>query len=199
MTANKFTLPGKRIAVVGVTGSGKTTMAGNLARALDISHIELDALHWGAGWTEVPWDVFRNELVKALKSPGWVTDGNYSQVRDIIWKEADTIVWLDYSFFTCLWRLTRRTVRRVASKEELWNSNRESFRIQFLSKDSLFLWQINTYPRRRREYSLLLAQPEFSHLKLIRLRTPRQADAWLASIDAARAPSGRFDSLILPE
>ncbi len=179
--------PGRRIAVIGVTGSGKTTLAAGLARALGLTHVELDALHWEAGWTEAPLPIFRARVEQALIAPGWVTDGNYFKVRDIIWSQADTVVWLDYAFLTCLWRLTRRSVRRAVRREELWNNNYESWRGLFLSKDSLFLWLFKTHPQRKREYPRLLALPENAHLTLIRLRSPRQASAWLASLQKPTA------------
>ncbi len=37
---------GQRIVVVGTTGSGKTTLAAQLALIAGCPHIELDALHW---------------------------------------------------------------------------------------------------------------------------------------------------------
>jgi len=126
LTAIQAPIPGKRIAVIGVTGSGKTTLAGDLARTLGISQVELDALRFGPGWSEPPNEVFRERVAKALQIAGWVTDGNYSMLRDIIWKQADTVVWLDYPFLVCFWRLLRRTLRRVVLQEELWNNNRET-------------------------------------------------------------------------
>ncbi len=90
--------PGQRINVVGVTGSGKTTLARRLSDRLDIPHVELDALFWGPGWTETPDDVFRERVRQALAGERWVVDGNYSRIRDIIWPRADTIIWLDYSW-----------------------------------------------------------------------------------------------------
>ena len=45
----------RRIAVIGVTGSGKTTLAQNLAELLGLVHIELDAIHWGPNWDAVNW------------------------------------------------------------------------------------------------------------------------------------------------
>jgi adenylate kinase family enzyme len=45
--------PGKRIASVGVTGSGKTTLARRLSEQHCIPRVELDTLYWKAGWQPV--------------------------------------------------------------------------------------------------------------------------------------------------
>ncbi len=73
-----------RISVVGNTGSGKTTLAAELADMLGCPHIELDALHWGPDWTPQPVDIFRDRVRQATAGERWVVDGNYSRVRDII-------------------------------------------------------------------------------------------------------------------
>ncbi len=157
-------------------------MARRLSRRLDLPHIELDALHWGPGWTPASLDTFRANVQEALNREAWVTDGNYSKVRDITWGRADTIVWLDYTLPVILGRLLLRTLRRVFHQEPLWNDNRESFQAQFLSRDSLFLWALQTYWRRRREYPDLLARPEHAHLLAVRLHSPREAEHWLAHL-----------------
>lgn len=196
MHANHFPHPGRRIAVVGVTGSGKSTLAASLAEILGLAHIELDALRFGPNWSEPPDEVFRARVAEALQAPGWVTDGNYSRVRDIIWKQAETVVWLDYPFLLCFFRLLRRSFRRVVFRIELWGGNRETLRGVLFEKDALFPWLFKTFPRRRREYPLLLSQPEYAHLRLIRLRNPRQTAAWLASLGA---PGHEFDSQVIPD
>lgn len=170
-----------RIAVVGTTGSGKTTVARQLADRLGLPHVELDALNWEPNWTEAPREVFRERISAALRGDAWVADGNYSKVRDIVWARADTIVWLDYPLGLILWRLLRRTIQRTLTREELWSGNRERFREQFLSRNSLLLWALQTYWRRRRDYPRLLAQSEYAHLRLVRLRSPSGAARWLAA------------------
>ncbi len=186
MTENhSLTLPGQRIAVIGVTGSGKTTLARQLSARLDIAHVEMDALHFGENWSELPKAEFRERVQNATASPAWITDGNYSAVRDLIWGRADTLIWLDYSFAFVLARLTRRTFKRIFTHEQLWHGNVETFAGQFLSKDSLFVWLLKTYPKRKREYSQAFADPQRSYLRRVRLTSARQTAAWLAQVPAA--------------
>lgn len=181
--AAEFPPCGQRITVVGTTGSGKTTLAAQLARRFGVPHIELDALHWQPNWTEAALDVFRARVSDALAGDGWVTDGNYRKVRDIVWRRADTLVWLDYALWVTFARLFKRTMRRAFTREELWSGNRESFQKALLSRESLFLWALNTHGRHRKEYPSHLAQPEYQHLTVIRLTSPRMTDRWLAQVD----------------
>ena len=178
----------QRIAVVGTSGSGKTTMARKLAERLGFKHVELDSLHWGPDWTPTPRELFRERVAEALDGKTWTTDGNYSSVRDIVWKRADTVVWLDYSLALVMGRVIRRTIRRSALREELWSSNRESIGTSFMSRDSIILWAFNSYRRRKREYPVLFAQPEHAHLRVVRLTTPREAEAWFHSLPERHEP-----------
>ena len=71
-------------------------------------------------------------------------------------------------------------MRRVALRESLWSGNRETLAAQ-LSRDSIILWALRTYQRRRREVPLLVQQPAYRHLTVIHLRSPREAQRWLAA------------------
>jgi hypothetical protein len=183
----------QRIAVVGTTGTGKTTLAGQLAQCLGVPHFELDALHWGPDWIPVPTTIFRERTARVLSGERWVVDGNYGKVRDIVWKRADTVVWLDYALPVVMGRLVWRTFRRVVTREELWSGNREGIRGTFFSGDSILLWALRTYPRRRREYPTLLASPEHAHLTIVHLRSPRAAKNWLSTL-ARRLSQGASNS-----
>jgi adenylate kinase family enzyme len=177
----KLPAPGCRIVVIGTSGSGKTTMAGALARIFGCPHIELDALHWEPNWTEAELEVFRARADAATSGECWTSDGNYSQVRDIVWGRADTIVWLDYAFATVMYRLLTRTFRRIAGRQELWNGNRESIRGFFFDKESLFVWVLRTHWSRRPRYRRLL-RGEYGGKRIVHLTSARQANRWLAAV-----------------
>ena len=174
---------GTRIVVVGSSGAGKTTLARGLAAALGIPHVELDALHFGPNWAEVPGDVFATRADAATAAGAWVVDGNYSSMTQrVVWPRAHAVVWLDYPFRTCAWRLLRRTVLRSARGEELWHGNRESWRMSFASRDSIMLWLPRTFRRRRREFEAAMRDPAHRHIGFVRLRSPRAAERWLAAV-----------------
>lgn len=168
----------QRIVVVGSAGAGKTTLAKQLAAQSRVPHIELDALHWGPDWTSSTPEEMRRRVREAINGTSWTLDGNYLKLCGDVWMCADTIIWLDYSFFVVFGRILRRSVRRAIWREVLWNGNRESWKLMF-SRDSILLWVISTYRQRRREVLEALAQPEFSHLRVVHLGSPRQTRNWL--------------------
>ena len=175
----------RRVVVVGTSGTGKTTVASRIAMALGAPHVELDSLHWGPGWTEVPDEEFRSRTMEATSGESWVADGNYSVVRDILWGRADTMLWLDYPLRVAFWRTLRRTVRRILTREELWNGNREGLSA-LVGPDSMPLWVLKTYRRRRRQYPELFASPEYSHLTVLRHGSTGETGRWLAGLSASQ-------------
>ncbi len=178
------TFPYHRIVVVGTTSSGKSTLASQLAKKIGADFIELDALHWEPNWVEAPDDVLRQRVEKATSAKSWVVAGNYSVVRDFIWKRAEMIIWLDYPFHIVFWRMLTRTIRRSVFQEELWNGNRENFwtHLKLWSEESLFHWLFKTYWRRKREYPKLFLLPEFSHLKIIHHKNPAETKIWILNL-----------------
>jgi adenylate kinase family enzyme len=168
----------KRVNVKGISGSGKSTFAQELARRLDLPYVELDALHHGPHWSEPTNEVFRARVRKAMDGApeGWVIDGNYEgKLGDLVLAEADTIVWLDLPFRVKARRLSRRTLTRIRDDVELWSGNRESWRGVLWGRDALFWWMVRGHFRHRREWPARFAgDPRF-----VRLRSVAEARAWL--------------------
>lgn len=177
-----------RVNVVGASGSGKTTFARKLAAVLGHPLVEMDQLFWDKNWKNHPDDVFFARIEESLKGDRWIIDGNYDRTWRIKWKSATAVVWLDYSFTRNLFQSVRRAVVRAITREELWpgTGNRESFLRMFSKKDSIILWMIQTHSRIRERYSARAGDPAFKHIHFVRLRSPREAEEFLAKLAASK-------------
>jgi hypothetical protein len=171
-----------RLLVLGRTGSGKTT----LARDLDVPHVELDALYFGAGLTTVPLPVLRERTAAAVAGERWVTDGNKHAVRDLVWPRADTIIWLDYPLVVSLWRLGRRAWWRtsVIRQEASGTGGSRPIAAQLWSAATGVATALRSHRGQRRRYPALLSDPANRHLAVVRLRSPRATRRWLARVTA---------------
>jgi len=172
----------RRVAVIGVTGVGKTMFAAALSEHLGVPHLELDALYWQPDWTPPDRDEFRARIAAEVARDGWVIDGNYRATRELVWSAADTLIWLNYPLLLIFDRLLRRTLRRGLRRELLWGTNQERLWSQFFSPRSLFAWALQTYPRYRREYPQEMRRPEYAHLQLFEFHSAGQASDWLSSV-----------------
>lgn len=178
----------ERIVIVGKPGAGKTTLAAQLASRLRLCNVELDGINWQANWVPLPENEMRERVREAITVAGdWVLDGNYKSVRDIVWARADTLIWLDYPLWVALLRVLWRTMGRIFRQKDLWNGNRESLR-NFLNLDpeeNLIGWTIRVHMSHRKDFPTLFKHPEYSHLRVLRFRNPRETEMWLQTIPSA--------------
>jgi adenylate kinase family enzyme len=177
----------QRVAVRGISGTGKTTTSRRLAALLGVPHVELDALHHGPNWTEASADELRERVAAAIEAApnGWVIDGNYTRkIGDLVVEHADTLIWLDLPLHVALRRLWRRTWGRILRREELWSGNRESVRNAFLVRDSLFAWTIKMHGQQADEVPEQIARNP--HLDVVRLRSPAEVERFLEAVAAGR-------------
>lgn len=71
-------------------------MAARLAARMDVPFIDLDALHWEAGWVKAQPEVFRERVRRAIEPDGWVMAGGYLALQqDVSWPVAGTVIWLE--------------------------------------------------------------------------------------------------------
>ncbi|OZC86634.1 AAA family ATPase [Rhodococcus sp. 06-412-2C] len=169
--------PPARIVVAGTSGSGKTTLAARLGGLLGIEHVEIDSLFHGPNWT--PRATFESDVEEFIVRPAWVTEWQYSVVRDRLVDRAELMLWLDLPRRTVMRQIVIRTLRRRFGRRELWNGNVEPplHRI-FFDRDHIIRWAWRTYPRTaERVRHVSLRRPE---LTIVRFESHRDVDAWIA-------------------
>jgi adenylate kinase family enzyme len=177
----------RRIRVVGISGSGKSRLAAQIAEKRGLARLELDAVFWDANWTRRDLDEGRQLVRDFLDAhpEGWVIDGNWhSKVNDLLDPGApggaDALVWLDHPRPVVMRRVISRTLARAVFRRELWHGNRERPSGWF-SRDphrNIMLWSW-TQHEPTRQSMLELAD---SGWPIVRLSGQREVDAWLAAL-----------------
>lgn len=174
----------RRLVVVGTSGSGKTTTARAIAERLGVPCVELDSLFHQPDWVQLDDDAFLAAVADATAGDAWVVDGNYTRSREVTWPRAEAIVWLDYPRSVVMRRVTSRTLRRVVTRQELWNGNREPWTNLYRldPEHNIIRWAWTTYDANRDKYLTAMDDPEWDHLEWVVHRSPDETDAWLASL-----------------
>jgi glyoxylase-like metal-dependent hydrolase (beta-lactamase superfamily II) len=164
-------------------------MARQLGEKLGLPVLELDAVfHAHPNWVDLSAEEFREQVAAYLAShpAGWVIDGNYAHVRDLVLAKAETAIWLKLPFRTVYRRLAWRTVTRSITGGELWNGNKESMKQTFLTKDSMLVWGVVAWSRHHRQVHKSLVDGQHA-AQLYRLRTPGQVRYLLENATLAPA------------
>jgi adenylate kinase family enzyme len=174
----------RRISIVGISGSGKSTVAAALAQTLELPCLELDAINHQQGWTPLPPEELTSRVDDFTMRDGWIVDGNYSSVREMIWSRADTVIWIDLKRSTVMRQIIWRSIRRVVLREQLWNGNRESVRflLAWDPERSVIRWAWTRYHVRRDEALAAMTDERWKDLTFIRLESRRAITALMETI-----------------
>ncbi|WP_394835888.1 hypothetical protein LVJ94_03130 [Pendulispora rubella] len=170
----------QRVLVIGCSGVGKSTLSRRLATRLRVPYVELDALHHGAGWTPRP--TFIADVDHSTRAPCWVTDGNYTAVREMLWDRADTVVWLDLPRLLVEWQVVQRSFVRWITRAELWNGCRERGPLHWLNPEHPIRWSWRKHSEYTERYGARFAEPKWAHLDRIRLVSRKDMRRFLASV-----------------
>jgi adenylate kinase family enzyme len=158
-----------------------------LSEALRLPLIELDAIRHAAGWDTVDFVEMRTIVEQRLARvrDGWVIDGSYSPVHDLYLPSADTLIWLHLPWRVSFWRLLKRTLSRLFSKEPVYHEDgpRESWLMTFLTRRSILWWSISNHRSNvRNSRQRIAALPR--QVRVHELRSSREVASLLAYLDA---------------
>ena len=175
----------RRLSIIGTSGSGKSTVGALMAHRLAVPYIELDSIFHQPNWTQLPAAEFERRVEEAAARPSWVIDGSYSAVRDLIWRRAECVVWLDLPRPLVTYRVLRRTVMRCASRQELWNCNRDRWRDLFSTDPgkSTVAAAWKRYPELRDRYEAATKDSRWQGLSFVHLRSRHEVKAYLRNVE----------------
>lgn len=160
-----------RIAVVGISGSGKTTFARKLAARTGLPLFHGDQLEWQMNWITRPAAEIEALQRSWIEQPHWIIEGWIDVDRIERLKIADVVVDLDYASALCTWRVFLRMLRGNR-RSEMPAGCVDKFNWRFLKN---IFWKME---RPAIEGALGASRMK----KYVRLPSPRAAQAWLDSL-----------------
>jgi adenylate kinase family enzyme len=173
-----------RVLIYGVTGSGKTTMARQLAERTGLPWHCVDELTWEPGWVGVPPEEQRRRIAAICAGERWILDAAYSNWIDVVLDRVQLVIALDYPRWLSLRRLIWRTLQRNLDQRPICNGNTESFR-QTFSRDSIIVWHFKSFTRKRARMRAWAGDP--SGPQVVRLKSPMAARSWLAGLSRSES------------
>ena len=162
--------------MIGSGGSGKSTFARRIGQLLNIEVIHLDTHYWNPGWVETPKAQWLRTVEELLRRDSWIIDGNYPGTLELRLKACDTVIFLDMSRPTCLWRVLKRLVLyRNTGRPDMTVGCTEKFNLEFIR----WVWD---YPRRTRPKVIRMLSENSGNKKVVRLRSRAEVERFLTDL-----------------
>jgi len=102
---------GKRIIVIGSSGSGKSTLASELGKITGVPIIHIDRLLWNPGWIQTPKEEYDRRVIEVASGESWIIDGNNSSTLPFRIERADSIIFIDFNRYLCIFRVIKRRIK----------------------------------------------------------------------------------------
>lgn len=167
----------KRILVIGTSGSGKTTLAERLSERLCLPYHASDHFYWELGWKSASSESVNRQVRNVVDQEAWILDGNFDNERDLVWKRADCIIWLDYSLVTILRQIVSRNILWALTRTLTWSGNRMTLKRAF----SGIRHALKSHSPKRQNYPGWLAR--ISGITIHRFYKSCETEAWLQSLE----------------
>ena len=165
----------QRIMIIGCPGSGKSTLARALGERLDLPVVHLDRLWWKPGWENVTQEEFDQRLGNALKLEQWIIDGNFSRTVETRLEKCDTVIYLDFSRWQCLWGMLQRVLGSYGKvRPDMSPGCPERFDREFVK----FIWNFNKNNRVRNYTWIAKAK----HARAVVLKNRREVKRFLETV-----------------
>ena len=165
----------ERILIIGCGGAGKSTLARQLGKKLDLPVVHLDTLFWKPGWVQESREEFDRKLSVELEKPKWILDGNFNRTMPQRMAKCDTIIYLDFPRLACLMGVIKRIVTTYGKvRPDMGDGCPERFDLEFLR----WVWNYNKN-NRERNYQLL---NEAAHAQKLVLKNRRAVKQFLKNL-----------------
>ena len=155
----------ERVLIIGCGGAGKSTLARQLGEKSGLPVVHLDKLFWHPGWVESPPEEIDEKIQQVLEQPCWIMDGNYNRTLPKRLEYCDTVIYLDFSRWTCLMGVLKRILTTYGTvRPDMGEGCPERFDLEFLK----WIWTFNK--TRRQSYYEMLSQLDGKQVHIFKCR-----------------------------
>lgn len=86
-----------KVTIVGGPGTGKSTLAKNLGKVLNLPVYHIDAIEHSENWKKRDSKERDDIILKKIEEPKWVMDGTYKTTIKQRIEKSDMVIFLNYS------------------------------------------------------------------------------------------------------
>ena len=165
-----------KIAIIGSSGAGKTTLAKKISSRLKVKVYHLDRFFWQPDWIRESGERRIDTLKGFVQKRQWIIEGTYLNSSELHLNEADIIIFLDMPPFLCFWRiimrhLNYRGLRRCDIPKGSTN------RLTFLGMLQVLAFRLRAHGKLEDKLY------KFPQEKIIRLHSPKEVESFLARLE----------------
>ena len=160
----------KRISVIGGSGTGKTVLADNLSRELNLPVCHIDGIHHLANWKERDKNERDKIILDFIKKKRWVIDGTYHSTLYERIKNADLVIYLDYSSISQVKGVIQRYIKGHGKEKKEIPGCKERLTPKFLK--FVILW------RKKNRPVVIKTLEKIDKEKLIIFKSRRELNKW---------------------
>lgn len=159
-----------RICIIGGSGTGKTTLANNLGKQLNLPVYHIDGIHHLQNWEIRDKDERDKIILEKANEDKWIIDGTYHSTLKQRLERADFVIYLDYSTIAQVKGVFGRFVKNHGKEKPEIPGCKEKMDWEF------FCWVVNWRKNKRQMIIETLEQIDSSKIHIFKTR--RQLNKW---------------------
>jgi adenylate kinase family enzyme len=125
----------KKILIIGVSASGKSTLARKLATKTNLPTFFMDQIMWNPGWKYIGDENTIKEIDKISSGSQWVIEGWIpKEAIEFMFDRADTIIYLDYHKALAPIRYIKRYLKHRKNPRPELPGSPDKFSVKFIKR-----------------------------------------------------------------
>ena len=160
----------KKIAVIGGSGTGKTTLTTNLKEDLNLPVIHIDGIQHFENWKKRDNEERDKIILEKMNADSWIMDGTYTSTLKERIKQAELVIYLDYSRISQVTGVLKRYLKNPGKEKPEIPGCNEQMTWSFLK------WVWNW--RKNKRKIVLDAINEVKPSEILIFKSRRQLNKW---------------------